>query len=176
MGTPRRHRLPELVGGALLLITVAVLGITLAVLYSMHGRITSPRVALYAQRAVSIHAARSEASSIVRTLALGDSVLATDPDTERWMAVSEPGGEAIGFVRPQGGLAPNPPPQEQRPAPPIAPPSAQGSRDSTPPSAGGRPAPADTTAICRDGWISRSKHASGTCSSHGGVAQWVHHP
>lgn len=28
------------------------------------------------------------------------------------------------------------------------------------------------TAICRDGSHSFSKHHSGTCSGHGGVAQW----
>jgi hypothetical protein len=33
-------------------------------------------------------------------------------------------------------------------------------------------AAADPTAICRDGWQSYSATRSGTCSSHGGVAQW----
>jgi len=28
------------------------------------------------------------------------------------------------------------------------------------------------TAECRDGWLSASRHHSGTCSGHGGVAQW----
>jgi hypothetical protein len=32
------------------------------------------------------------------------------------------------------------------------------------------------TARCRDGSYSHSRHASGTCSGHGGVARWIHHP
>ncbi|MHB8641961.1 MAG: DUF3761 domain-containing protein [Gaiellaceae bacterium] len=37
-------------------------------------------------------------------------------------------------------------------------------------------APAGATAKCRDGTFSYSLHASGTCSHHGGVAVWIHHP
>jgi hypothetical protein len=37
-------------------------------------------------------------------------------------------------------------------------------------------APAGATAKCRDGTYSFSEHASGTCSHHGGVARWIHHP
>jgi hypothetical protein len=36
--------------------------------------------------------------------------------------------------------------------------------------------PAGATAKCRDGTYSYSQHASGTCSHHGGVARWIHHP
>jgi Protein of unknown function (DUF3761) len=36
--------------------------------------------------------------------------------------------------------------------------------------------PAGATAKCRDGSYSYSQHASGTCSHHGGVARWIHHP
>ncbi len=36
--------------------------------------------------------------------------------------------------------------------------------------------PAGATANCRDGTYSYSEHASGTCSHHGGVAVWIHHP
>lgn len=36
--------------------------------------------------------------------------------------------------------------------------------------------PAGATAKCRDGSYSFSLHASGTCSYHGGVAVWIHHP
>ncbi|MEK6370966.1 MAG: DUF3761 domain-containing protein [Burkholderia gladioli] len=32
--------------------------------------------------------------------------------------------------------------------------------------------PAGATARCRDGTYSFSRHRSGTCSRHGGVAQW----
>jgi hypothetical protein len=34
-------------------------------------------------------------------------------------------------------------------------------------------APAGATAHCRDGSWSFSRHRSGTCSGHGGVAQWL---
>ena len=36
--------------------------------------------------------------------------------------------------------------------------------------------PTGATARCRDGTYSYSLHASGTCSHHGGVARWIHHP
>lgn len=61
-------------------------------------------------------------------------------------------------------------------APEPAAPAASTSVASTPaaatPSASG-PAPAGATAKCKDGSYSKSKHHSGTCSSHGGVAQWL---
>ena len=41
-----------------------------------------------------------------------------------------------------------------------------------------QPSPPDgqVTAICNDGWLSYSKHRSGTCSHHGGVKEWVNRP
>ena len=36
--------------------------------------------------------------------------------------------------------------------------------------------PVGATAECRDGTYSFSLHASGTCSHHGGVKIWIHHP
>jgi hypothetical protein len=36
--------------------------------------------------------------------------------------------------------------------------------------------PTGATAKCGDGTYSYSQHASGTCSHHGGVARWIHHP
>lgn len=56
-----------------------------------------------------------------------------------------------------------------RPPPAVSPPIQESSVSAT-------PAPRDTTAICRDGTPSFSKHASGTCSGHGGVLCWLHHP
>ena len=35
---------------------------------------------------------------------------------------------------------------------------------------------ATATAVCRDGSYSHSTHRSGTCSRHGGVAEWLHRP
>jgi hypothetical protein len=37
----------------------------------------------------------------------------------------------------------------------------------------GSPPPPGATAVCRDGTYSFSQHHSGTCSHHGGVAQWL---
>jgi len=36
--------------------------------------------------------------------------------------------------------------------------------------------PIGATAKCWDGTYSYSEHASGTCSHHGGVKTWIHHP
>jgi hypothetical protein len=36
--------------------------------------------------------------------------------------------------------------------------------------------PIGATAKCRDNTYSYSEHASGTCSHHGGVVRWIHHP
>jgi hypothetical protein len=36
--------------------------------------------------------------------------------------------------------------------------------------------PVGATAKCWDGTYSYSLHASGTCSHHGGVMRWIHHP
>ena len=38
------------------------------------------------------------------------------------------------------------------------------------------PAAPKPTAICADGSTSYSQHASGTCSNHGGVREWVNRP
>jgi hypothetical protein len=32
------------------------------------------------------------------------------------------------------------------------------------------------TAICRDGWVSYSRHRRRTCAGHGGVRDWVNRP
>jgi hypothetical protein len=39
--------------------------------------------------------------------------------------------------------------------------------------AAGNTDPTGATAKCKDGTYSKSQHHSGTCSSHGGVAQWL---
>src|SRR6202011_2756410 len=36
--------------------------------------------------------------------------------------------------------------------------------------------PTGATAKCKDGTYSKSRHRSGTCSSHGGVAEWLTSP
>ena len=44
---------------------------------------------------------------------------------------------------------------------------------SAPTAAAGNTDPTGATAKCKDGTYSKSQHHSGTCSSHGGVAQWL---
>jgi hypothetical protein len=43
----------------------------------------------------------------------------------------------------------------------------------TPAATAGNTVPTGATAKCKDGTYSKSKHHSGTCSSHGGVAEWL---
>jgi hypothetical protein len=44
---------------------------------------------------------------------------------------------------------------------------------STPASTASNTDPSGATAKCKDGTYSKSQHRSGTCSSHGGVAEWL---
>jgi hypothetical protein len=44
---------------------------------------------------------------------------------------------------------------------------------SAPTAATGNTDPTGATAKCKDGTYSKSQHRSGTCSSHGGVAEWL---
>ncbi len=44
---------------------------------------------------------------------------------------------------------------------------------SAPTATAGNTDPTGATAKCKDGTYSKSQHHSGTCSSHGGVAQWL---
>jgi hypothetical protein len=58
------------------------------------------------------------------------------------------------------------------PAAPAAAKSATASK-SAPTATAGNTDPTGATAKCKDGTYSKSKHHSGTCSSHGGVAEWL---
>ncbi len=64
------------------------------------------------------------------------------------------------------------PPQQQAPqqAQPTEPPA------QVQPSPVPQGAPSGATALCNDGTYSYSQHRSGTCSHHGGVAQWINKP
>jgi hypothetical protein len=44
---------------------------------------------------------------------------------------------------------------------------------SAPTAAASNTDPTGATAKCKDGTYSKSQHHSGTCSSHGGVAEWL---
>jgi hypothetical protein len=45
--------------------------------------------------------------------------------------------------------------------------------ESAPTAKAGNTDPTGATAKCKDGTYSKSQHHSGTCSSHGGVAEWL---
>jgi len=47
---------------------------------------------------------------------------------------------------------------------------------SAPVAAAGNSDPTGATAKCKDGTYSKSQHHSGTCSHHGGVAEWLKAP
>ena len=63
------------------------------------------------------------------------------------------------------------------PAAPAAAPAAQAKSStaskSAPTAKAGNTDPTGATAKCKDGTYSKSQHHSGTCSSHGGVAEWL---
>jgi hypothetical protein len=63
-------------------------------------------------------------------------------------------------------------------APAPAAPAATAAKSSTatksaPTAKAGNTDPTGATAKCKDGTYSKSAHRSGTCSSHGGVAEWL---
>lgn len=63
---------------------------------------------------------------------------------------------------PAPAAAPTAPAAKSAPATKSAPTTAAGNTD-----------PTGATAKCKDGTYSKSQHHSGTCSSHGGVAEWL---
>lgn len=83
-------------------------------------------------------------------------------------ACSRHGGvaSAIGAASAAAPAAPAAPAAAPQPAPPSAP--ARAARPATPANA-----PANATALCKDGTYSTSQHRSGTCSRHGGVDRWL---
>lgn len=76
-----------------------------------------------------------------------------------------------------GGKRKDTAPAQAAPAPAQAAPAPAQGRAATPlpraPRQSDAPANTAPTAKCRDGSVSYSAHHSGTCSSHGGVAQWL---
>jgi uncharacterized protein DUF3761/SH3 domain-containing protein len=69
-------------------------------------------------------------------------------------------------------LSPQPNPVEQRPGPGYV--NSRGEWVPSPTHTPNDSAPPGTSARCRDGTYSFSRSRSGTCSHHGGVAQWLH--
>jgi hypothetical protein len=75
-----------------------------------------------------------------------------------------------------GGVQKAPKTPAAAPAPTAAPaaaPAAAPPAAAAPKATGGNTDPTGATAKCKDGTYSKSQHRSGTCSSHGGVAEWL---
>ncbi|MEK7617598.1 MAG: DUF3761 domain-containing protein [Patescibacteria group bacterium] len=62
------------------------------------------------------------------------------------------------------------PPQQSKPTYYI---NSSGNKVQSPTKTQDNSVPAGASARCRDGSYSFSQHRSGTCSGHGGVAQWL---
>ncbi len=71
--------------------------------------------------------------------------------------------------------ASTPAPAASTPAPAAAPAAAKSAAvtKSAPTATASNTDPTGATAKCKDGTYSKSQHHSGTCSSHGGVAEWL---
>jgi len=120
-----------------------------------------PSRTLFAQRTVRVHSQPFRDSAVVRMLKVGERILATDRDGRGWTRVIEPDGHPVGYLYENAGnvlpTAPVVPRSE-----PISPPVME--------------APADTTAICKDGSADFSATAASACVGHGGVDEWIDHP
>ena len=64
-------------------------------------------------------------------------------------------------------------PAAAAPAAAAAAPAAGTAMTAAAPAAAGNTNPAGATAKCKDGTYSKSQHRTGTCSKHGGVADWL---
>jgi Protein of unknown function (DUF3761) len=88
-----------------------------------------------------------------------------------------PATKAPAPAAPAATPAATPPPSTVPPpaaaAKPAAPATTAKPAASAPSSTSGNTDPTGATAKCKDGTYSKSQHRSGTCSSHGGVAEWL---
>ncbi len=85
-------------------------------------------------------------------------------------------GGVLKTAKPAAAATGAPAPAAAAPAPAAAPAaakSAPAATKSAPTAAAGNTDPTGATAKCKDGTYSKSQHHSGTCSKHGGVAEWL---
>ena len=134
---------------------------------------TSDWETIYALREVTVRANAGTDYVVKRKLDPGERVQVHRGDRSGWVLLYAGDGRPIGYAyRTRASFGAHPPP-----APPAS--LAQpllGSVGRVPSVPTPPPAPGDTTAVCSDGAPSFSRHASGTCSGHGGVRCWLHHP
>lgn len=123
------------------------------------------RRTVFAYGRVYVRMGAGASSAVARTLSRGESVQVGPQDAHGWARAYDTSGLAIGYVYLAGTrLRSTPPSISDEPA-------SRGGRSSSRRS--DRSNPNGATAICRDGSYSYSAHHRGTCSHHGGVAQWL---
>ena len=122
--------------------------------------------------------------SVVKTVTQGDLLALIDPTpVGPWYRVRDPKSDSEGWIHGNTIAL-----LRTTEALPVNPPTAQRPRRSLPPISGrsyinvngvrvpspvfSETKPAGSTARCRDGSYSFSQHRRGTCSYHGGVAEW----
>ena len=128
------------------------------------------RETLDARGQVNVRSGAGTTHAIARTLARGDRIEVAAPDSHGWAAAYDGAGRHLGYVHlPNTRLTSSPPAtrngerlRPRRHSRPVA--RSVGSR---------RRAPSRASARCRDGSLSSSTHHRGTCSGHGGVAEWI---
>jgi hypothetical protein len=113
------------------------------------------RETLYAHAKVNVRTGAGTSYAVARTLARGDRIEVDRADARGWAPAYDTYGQRIGYVY-RAGTRLRPYEPESRPEPTST-----------------RGAPSGASAICRDGSYSFSAHRRGTCSHHGGVAQWL---
>ncbi|HYH79729.1 MAG TPA: DUF3761 domain-containing protein [Longimicrobium sp.] len=123
---------------------------------------------LYAQGPVQVHGDSGRSFDVVLTLSAGDRVFAMESGREDWPQLFALDGDLIGYAHKSAEhFGPRPP----RRTPPIPPPP------TTTASAKLRALfPSNVSAVCRDGALSKSRNAAGTCSGRGGVEIWINRP
>jgi hypothetical protein len=120
-------------------------------------RAPQQRETYYAHGQVNVRSGAGPSYAVVRTLARGERIEVGEADASGWAPAYD--GSRIGYVYLRGTrLRPEAPGSRREPEP---------ERHRA------RNAPSGATAICRDGTYSYSAHRRGTCSHHGGVAQWL---
>jgi hypothetical protein len=118
------------------------------------------RDALYAHGTMNVRTGAGTSFPVVRTLAPGERVEVGERDATGWAPVYDRYGGTAGYVyrASQNLRSYAPGPRTQRRA-----------RSERQP----RRHPQGASALCRDGTYSYSANRRGTCSWHGGVAQWL---
>jgi hypothetical protein len=123
------------------------------------------RETVYAYGRVYVRTGPGASNAVARTLSRGDHVDVGLRDARGWAHAYDASGQAIGYVYLAGTRLRTTPPSGS------SEPSRSSGRSSSHRSE--RSAPGGATAVCRDGSYSYSLHHRGTCSHHGGVAQWL---